>query len=93
MNSRFSVDELRALTLAPPFAFTKGLETLRIPAGEKYQGLSHFGDLLFDLDADPNQLHPLQDAVIEARMVRLLIRLMKENDAPAEQFVRLGLEA
>lgn len=38
MNSRYPVDEMRTLSLAPPFRFTKGLQVLRIPAQEKYKG-------------------------------------------------------
>ena len=48
--------------------------------------------LLFDLDADPEQVTPIQDAAAEERMAEHLARLMKENDAPAEQFERLGFE-
>ncbi|MDT9485457.1 sulfatase [Escherichia coli] len=91
MNSRYPVDEMRALSLAPPFRFTKGLKVLRIPAQEKYKGLNQFGHLLFDLQNDPQQLHPIHDDAIEARMIALLIQLMKDNDAPPEQFQRLGL--
>ena len=91
MNSRYPVDEMRTLSLAPPFRFTKGLQVLRIPAQEKYKGLNQFGHLLFDLQNDPQQLHPIDDDAIEARMIALLIQLMKDNDAPPEQFQRLGL--
>lgn len=91
MHSRYPVDEMRALSLAPPFRFTKGLQVLRIPAQEKYKGLNQFGHLLFDLQNDPQQLHPIHDDVIESRMIALLIQLMKDNDAPPEQFQRLGL--
>jgi hypothetical protein len=34
---------------------------------------------------------PLDDPEVEARMVELLVALMKANDAPPEQFERLGL--
>jgi chorismate mutase len=47
--------------------------------------------LLFDLETDPKQEHPIRDPDVERRMVDHLIRLMKENDAPSEQFERLGL--
>ncbi|SQI25966.1 sulfatase [Salmonella enterica subsp. arizonae] len=87
MNARYDVDELGKLSLAPPFNFTKGLQVLRIPAKEKYKGVNSFGHLLFDLRGDP-----IHDEAIEARMINLLIRLMKENDAPAEQYRRLGLD-
>lgn len=92
MNARYDVDELGKLSLAPPFNFTKGLQVLRIPAREKYKGVNSFGHLLFDLRDDPQQQHPIHDEAIEARMINLLIRLMKENDAPAEQYRRLGLD-
>ncbi|MMZ67390.1 hypothetical protein D1872_299710 [compost metagenome] len=54
--------------------------------------LHQFGSLLFDLETDPRQEHPIEDAQLEAKMVALLIRLMQENDAPIEQYERLGLE-
>lgn len=57
----------------------------------RYKGLNQFGHLLFDLQNDPQQLHPIDDDAIEARMIALLIQLMKDNDAPPEQFQRLGL--
>ncbi len=48
--------------------------------------------MLFDLTRDPGQLTPLDDPAVEERMIRLMVNLMKENDAPAEQYVRMGLE-
>jgi arylsulfatase A-like enzyme len=90
IRSRFSVDELRTAELAEPFAFTKGVRPLKIEA-RPWIKAHPFGTLLFDLEADPRQEHPLQDPQVEARMIRLLIGLMVDNDAPAEQFERLGL--
>jgi hypothetical protein len=49
------------------------------------------GTLLFDLETDPRQEHPLEDDDVELRMVRLLAELMHASDAPASQFARLGL--
>lgn len=91
MNDRYPVQELQTWTVAEPFTFTKGLRLLRIPAGEKYKDLHKFGHLLFDLQNDPGQLHPITDAEVEQHMIRLLIHLMRDNDAPPEQFHRLGL--
>lgn len=91
MNTRYNIEELKHLSLAAPFSFTKGLQTLRIPAKEKYKGVNQSGNLLFDLQTDPQQESPLDDPTTEARMIALLIRLLIENDAPAEQFERLGL--
>ena len=52
-----------------------------------------FGTLLYDLQEDPDQENPIQDAQIEERMICAMVKLMKENDAPEEQYKRLGLEA
>lgn len=51
-----------------------------------------YGNLLFDLQEDPEQLCPLDDAELEARMIRALIAKMQESDAPDEQYERLGLQ-
>lgn len=50
-----------------------------------------FGTLLFDLESDPGQRPPLNNPSIEAYMIQLLNKLLKANDAPVEQFDRLGL--
>ena len=49
------------------------------------------GTMLFDMDADPAQEHPLDEPVVEERMIGYMKRLMKENDAPPEQFERMRL--
>jgi arylsulfatase A-like enzyme len=47
--------------------------------------------LLFDNQNDPRQLHPINDAAMEARFVQRLIEHLKICEAPAEQYTRLGL--
>ncbi|WP_435166127.1 sulfatase [Paenibacillus glycanilyticus] len=91
MRSRFHPNELQQLELAKPFTFTKGIKTLRIPA-KTFGNLHEYGTLLFDVELDPRQTQPLDNAEVEARMVKLLTQLMKENDSPVEQYERLGLE-
>ncbi len=104
MMGRFCIDELSTSVLAPPFSFTKGLNLLRTecrPWGEEKgfaYGLGGYmypdaitKDFLFDIRTDERQEHVLEDAEQTERMQRLLIRLMKENDAPQEQYIRLGL--
>ena len=94
MRAMFSVEELRGTELVKPFSFTKGVPVMRIPAGRSPWGQANAaGTLLFDNEADPLQEHPLKDAALEKRMVDALTRLMRENDAPPEQFERLGLSA
>ncbi|NLS79696.1 MAG: sulfatase [Chloroflexi bacterium] len=90
MRHTFSVDEMRTMRIAPPFAFTKGCPVMRLD-GRGWTQKAEPETLLFDLEADPRQEHPLHDPEIEARMIRLMVKLMRANDAPPEQFERLGL--
>ncbi len=94
MGSRADVKELQGITLAPPFAFTKGCQTLKLdmtahdsPFGNAYR----FGSRLYDLQADPGQTQPIDDIDTEHRLVTRMIERMEENDAPREQYERLGL--
>jgi len=48
---------------------------------------------LYDLEIDPGQERPLQDPETEARLTRLMVELMAENDAPPEAFARIKVEA
>jgi arylsulfatase A-like enzyme len=91
MKAAFGVDELQDIQLQEPFSFTKGCRTMKV-AGRSWRRASDFGTLLFDLQTDPAQEHPLDDPVVEQRMVDLLVGLMRKNDCPAEQYERLGLE-
>jgi hypothetical protein len=90
MRSLFAPDELRDAELVEPFSFTKGVRPLRVAARPMGNPFWH-GTLLYDLETDPLQLEPLRDADLELRMATLLVELMRENDAPAEQFERIGL--
>ncbi|QPZ38381.1 sulfatase [Paramicrobacterium chengjingii] len=90
MRGRFAPAEFTDMELAKPFSFTKGVRTLKL-TGRAQVNPYTFGTLLFDLESDPAQEHPLDDPDQELRMLRLLAQLMRENDAPASQFERLGL--
>jgi hypothetical protein len=92
MRSRFGVGELTDWEPAEPFSFTKGVRTMRMPAAAaRWNNPWQHGTLLFDLATDPGQEHPLADDDLELRMLRLLARLMHDNEAPASQFERLGI--
>ena len=91
MRRRFTEEELRGATLAEPFSFTKGIPLLKT-AAQSWVNAHEFGHLLFDLANDPQQQQPLHDPALEERMIKLLIERMQANDAPPEQYVRLGLE-
>ncbi|MFI7148753.1 sulfatase [Nonomuraea sp. NPDC050022] len=90
MMARFRPEELRDAELAAPFAFSKGVPVLRT-TGQAMSNPYAFGTLLFDLQEDPEQRHPLVDDALEARMIRLLVGLLRDTDAPPEQYERLGL--
>lgn len=79
------------LSLAEPFSFSKGLPLFKIPQPAQGNQTAEWGTLLFDLAEDPHQEHPLDDPALEGRMIEHLVRLMKECEAPVEQYERLGL--
>ena len=91
MRGPFSTEELKTAEMAEPFEFTKGLRTMRIQ-GRPWRTPHEFGTLLFDLESDPKQENPIQDEEVEGRMVEHMVRLMKENDAPTEQYERMGVD-
>ncbi|MBW2368414.1 MAG: sulfatase [Deltaproteobacteria bacterium] len=90
MTTRFSVDELQEVELAPPFSFTQGCKTLKVQTFLR-DNPHVYGSLLFDLETDPQQVTPITNAVIEKRMIALMVKQMKEKDAPVEQYERLNL--
>jgi arylsulfatase A-like enzyme len=94
MRNLFSVEELQDLELAEPFSFTKGCRTLKIESKNGiWSGRANpFETLLFDLENDPKQENPIQNKEVEEHMVKHMIRIMKENDTPVEQYERLGLQ-
>ena len=92
VRSRFALSDLQDIQLAEPFTFTKGSRTMKIPA-RAWPDAHAFGTLLFDVEADPQQERPSNDAAIETLMIGHLVRLMQANDSPVEQYERLGLQA
>ncbi|MBR1919813.1 MAG: sulfatase [Spirochaetales bacterium] len=96
MRCLYSVEEMKSATLHPGFDFTKGVPLLKIASVEDRTGDTTpkhaMSTMLFDLRTDPGQEHPIDDPEVEERMCKAMIRLMKENDAPEEQYTRLGFE-
>ncbi len=93
MRARFAPDELRHWEPAPPFEFTKGVATMRIPSRALWMNPWPHGTQLYDLVDDPQQKRPIVDHDVELRMAQLLVDLMRDNDAPTSQYERLGLPA
>ncbi|MEM7734480.1 MAG: sulfatase [Deinococcota bacterium] len=90
MRQRFTPDELQEIDLAPSFSFTQNCATLKIASNAMINPYI-YGSLLFDLEHDPEQEHPLNDPDIERQMIAHLLKLMQANDAPVDQYERLGL--
>jgi arylsulfatase A-like enzyme len=95
MRGPFPVEHLTQTELVDGFSFMKGCRVLKIASNKKRGGehADRFQNLLYDLKSDPGQVNPIRDAAVEERMIGHLVRLMKECDAPAEQYERLGLKA
>ncbi len=94
MRTPFHINELQDIQLGGPFSFTKGCRMMKINSkGNSYYKTYEYqtGNLLFDIKNDPAQENPIKDPQIEERMIQLMIKLMEENDTPAEQYERLGL--
>jgi arylsulfatase A-like enzyme len=100
MKRCFSVDEMRTTELHPGFSFTKGCPVMKIDPDPKKESSGviktrpqDFGTLLYDVIEDPQQQEPVDNEAKEKEMKSLLVKLMKESDAPPEQYERLELEA
>ncbi|MCL1884376.1 MAG: sulfatase [Defluviitaleaceae bacterium] len=96
MRRMFTLEEMKTMESHPGFTFTKGVPVMRIDCLSETGGgdtlqLERFGTRLYDLQTDPEQKNSIQDAEIEGEFIQKLIKLMKESDAPPEQFKRLGL--
>ena len=98
MRSFFEAVELDGASLHPPFDFTRGLQLLKVPVvadaaanmQRRYPALDA-RTVLYDLAQDPGQQQPVDAPAEEARLLALMTELMRQHDAPAEAFARLGL--
>lgn len=88
MNSRYELPRLLQVEPAGPFDHTHGVSVWRVPHKD-FPGSND--TLLFDLSHDPDQASPVDDLEIERRMCSQMAALMREADAPPEQFIRLGV--
>lgn len=89
----FSHDVIRTLDVVPPFTFTKDCRLMRFDASTTYgEGCYKYGDLLFDIDADPKQECNLTDEALLSEMQCKMVSLMDESDCPQEQYERVGLK-
>lgn len=99
----FQKDELKSAedTLYRGFDYCNNVPMLKIPANTRfvpkathhnYDEHMRYGDLLFDLTDDPAQERNLKDDErLTRQMLEKMVRLMKESEAPAEQYRRMGI--
>ncbi|MDF2541310.1 MAG: sulfatase [Herbinix sp.] len=90
MNCMFSVNELQNIQLQKPFDFTKNCSLMKLESN-CFVNPYWYGTLLFDLENDPNQVRPYRDVKEELRLIELMRSLMLKNDAPEEQYIRIGI--
>ena len=100
MTSRFSIQELIGSTLSNPFAFSKGLQLLKVKPrvsdeGEplEVQGMS-FEDTssqLFNVLNDPQQKEPLDNPEVVNYLLKEMYHHLKVTDAPSEIFERFKI--
>lgn len=101
LHTLFSAAEIRSATLAPPFDFTKGMPVLRIEARTDARriplhdgvGFVDTGTKLYDLERDPAQKRPIEDAQVEARLRGAMATIFADHDVPRSLYGRLGLSA
>ncbi len=84
----FTREQLEIAKLMPGDKFSNGYPYLKV-GGTPAANQSHrWGDLLFDVrDGDDE----ISDEAIESRLKENLVRILKEIDAPSEEFERMGL--
>jgi arylsulfatase A-like enzyme len=92
LNDFFPIEDMRDMELAPPFSFTKGCPTMKVRRPWNRDWNYDFTTKLFDLKEDYAQEKNLNDPGIEKMMTKHLTDLMKWNDAPPEQYERLGIK-
>lgn len=88
----FTPAEIKTMERQQPFSFTKEMPVMKFDAGIFGANTWKYGDLLFDLQEDPGQQRPVKDQPqLVERMQAHLLHLMRQSDAPPEQYKRLGL--
>lgn len=87
MKSAFPLEQLRNAKLHPGFSFTDGCPVLQVPA-DPWSDIDYdeYGDMLFALDIDPQQMTNIGDEAVIQRMCGLLSAELKRCDCPSEAY-------
>lgn len=90
MNTPFTPLELSTMELVEGFPHMQGCRVLKV-AASKGNNCYWYGNRLYDLTVDPTQEHPIRDTETELRLLDAMRNMMLANEAPREQFLRLGI--
>lgn len=90
MRGFFSNQSLKETSLVNNFSFLHNLNVLKVPSDTMVSSYQ-FGNKLFDFANDKNQENPIEDIEIEKAMIEKLRTLLILNEAPEEQYERLGI--
>lgn len=90
MAGFFEKRELENARMVSGGKFTGELPIPQIPA-ECYISAYQYGNLLFDLKKDPQQENSIENSEREMYFVNEMRKLMEYEDAPKEQYERLGI--
>lgn len=94
LMGRLPVEDLQKAELHPPLPFTKGCPVLKFPVKDFFNSVSpkiRYGNKLWRLSEDGTAQVSAVDPRCEVRMVNAMRRLMRENNAPSEQYLRIGI--
>ena len=93
MKMRGFINGLDRMECSGPLSFTKGMKVMKIPvpANKPHTLKSNPEHLLFDLQTDPKEANLLTDPALEKRLISQMVTLMKQADAPPDQYERMGL--
>ena len=98
-GSLFKLNEFEGAELTRQFGFSKGVPILKLPARNDAErppvqggGIEDCDNVLYDLQTDPGQTMPIDSPAIEQRLLKRMVELMQENEAPPEAYRRFGLE-
>ena len=83
-------EELKGIELYRECTFTRGLPVMKIPC-RKLPAQGRYPTMLFDLEKDPKQEHPIRDQKQEKRIEQWMKKRMEQNDCPVEIYKRYGL--
>lgn len=91
MRDLMSSEELQGWEQHPGFSFTKGMSVMKI---KRMSDSGNVGkaDLLFDVENDPTQSHPMHDQAIENRLIDAMLEWMEQAEAPAYLYEVLELD-